>query len=175
MSKLDDAGLWWESRHSDIQDYDIPEEKPDSFIDIDTLPSDDEPERVTAADVRNELNLTKLNEPTAKIIVALMDVVLPLAFVFIVKGGDKQALKLDEDERETLTSAWAEYLKTTSFAMSPGGILATTIVTIYGAKITVAMMERRQKQEEIEALREQNELLKQQAAKIEDKEAENEA
>lgn len=159
---VDDAALWHQSRNSQIQDFEAPEPEPEepSFL-MNEEPETTEQEYITDREVKTELNMMKLNEPTAEIIVAMMDVVLPLVLVILIKGTDKQDVKLEDSERETLITAWAQYLKTTSFNLSPGGVLLTSILTIYGAKVTVAMMNKGRKESEIDELRKQNELLKQ--------------
>ncbi|MDL2309034.1 hypothetical protein LJC53_05575 [Bacteroidales bacterium OttesenSCG-928-C03] len=168
----DDASLYWESRHSSVQDYEIPEPEPEeipSFIEPDTT-IDDPVEYISDRDVKTELNMIRLNEPTAEIVVAMIDVILPMAMVLLIKGTEKEEIKLEDGERETLVSAWAQYLKTTSFNMSPGAVLCTTMITIYGAKITMAMMNKGKKESEIDELRKQNQMLK----KIIDENAEHE-
>ncbi len=157
---IDDASLWFESRNASIQDYETPEPVPEIPDFIDTETESEPVEYVTSKQVRHELNMIQLNEPTAEIIVSLMDVVLPLVLVIFIKGTDKEDIKLDQNERETLIAAWAKYLQTTSFQMSPGGILITSMLTIYGAKVTMAMMNRNQNSE-LEELRKENERLKQ--------------
>jgi hypothetical protein len=161
MQNKDDASLWWESRHSQIQDFDIPEPEPDETPDFVTETMENDPDYVSDRDVKSELNMIRLNEPTAEIIVSMMDVILPLAFVLLIKGTEKEDARLEGGEREALVTAWAQYLKTTSFSMSPGGVLFTSILTIYGAKVTVALVGKKEKESENDLLRKQNEMLKQ--------------
>lgn len=171
---MDDASLWWYNRHSQVQDYNIPEENDD----FDSFTSDEphiEEDPVTKQDVSSQINMIALQQPTAKLLTGCMDVLLPLLLIFIFKDVDKEEFKLDNEERDMLVDAWANYLKDTDFAMSPAGVLITTILTIYGGKVTVVMWKRKQKSDEMELIREQNRLLKEQNQKIaKEQEAKNE-
>ncbi|MDD3687840.1 MAG: hypothetical protein PHE56_13895, partial [Bacteroidales bacterium] len=110
-NNLDDAGLWFESRHAEIQEFQEPEQYK-SFINIEEEPENiPEQSEVTNKQVRTELNMIKLNEPTAQIVVTLMDTLVPVLLLLIIKGANEDKLKLTEQEKDTLTQAWAQYLK----------------------------------------------------------------
>jgi len=142
----DEAALWHESRQAEIQDYEEP-----AFIEPEPKPEqEDSKEHITYRDVKTELNMLKLNEPTAEIIVGLIDVILPIVISIILNNTEKEDIKLDDDERETLTSAWAQYLKTTSINLTPGWVLIVTMLTIYGAKVSIALVNRKKEPEFIE-------------------------
>ena len=128
---IDDAALWHQSRHKEIQDFEEPE-----FIQPEPEPEPEEPkEYISDRDVKTEINMMKLNEPTAEIIVSLIDYLMIIPLSFVCRGISKEETKIDTEERETLVQAWAQYLKTTSLNLSPGAVLLTTVLTIYGAKV----------------------------------------
>ena len=163
-NNLDDAGLWFESRHAEIQEYNEPEPV-NTFVNLDDDEADKagEQSEVTNKQVRTELNMIKLNEPTAQIVVTLMDTLVPVLLLLIIKGANEDKLKLTGEEKETLTQAWAQYLKDSNVQMSPGAVLIGTVAVIYGAKITLALteMKRNQKEnEELKQLRAELDLLK---------------
>ncbi len=150
---IDDAALWKENRELGIEAYQEPgPADPPDFVNLGSeageLPGLDDdgadgPQDITNKDVRNELNALKLSEPTAKLIVSLMDVLLPnIAVLISKKKEDKQIVKLDADEKEALTSAFANYLKETSFQMSPGAVLVTAIAGIYVPKFATVYVHR---------------------------------
>jgi len=124
----DDAALWKRNRELAIEDYDEPDQTPDFYT-----PSDDPEElEITDKDVHNDLNKLKLTQPTAELLVSIMDVMVPALVVFFTKNKDNKAtFKLDPDEKETLQDAFANYLKETSFEMSPGVLLITAIGAVY--------------------------------------------
>ena len=138
---IDDASLWKDSRDLQLQEFDVPESS-DDFLDIEKENVQEEKEHCSSRDVNDQLNMIKLNEPTAEIIVTLLDVLIPLLFTIVFKGANKENLKLDQQDRDVLLSAWSQYLVTKEFSMSPGAVLATTMLTIYGAKVTIAIMDR---------------------------------
>jgi hypothetical protein len=127
----DDAALWHESRQADIQDFEEP-----TFIEPEPEPEPEKPtEHISDRDVKTELNMLKLNEPTAEIIVSLMDYLMIIPLSFICRGITREETKIETEEKETLVQAWAAYLKTVSFNISPGAVLLTTVLTIYGSKV----------------------------------------
>ena len=134
VSVWDDAALWHESRKAEIQDYEEP-----SFIEPEPepepLPEEETREHLSDRDLKTELNMLKLNEPTAEIIISLMDYLMIIPLSFICKGMTRAEAKVEAEERETLVAACAAYLKTTSFNISPGAVFITTVLTIYGAKV----------------------------------------
>ena len=151
----DDAALWHDSRNTDIQDF----EEPD-FIQPEPDPESEEPkEYISDRDVKTELNMLKLNEPTAEIIVSLMNYLMIIPMSFVCRGISKEETKVDTEERETLVQAFAAYLKTTSFNMSPGAVLFTTILTIYGSKV-VAFHFKNQSKPEPEFIEQEQEYEK---------------
>lgn len=138
----DDAALWFANRHAEIQDYEAP-----SFVDLeqdDKLndladEADSFSEKLTKTELNTQLNMLELNKPTAKIIVQLMDVLVPVVMVLIIKGADSEELKLTSEETQTLTEAWALYLRDSNVQMSPGMVLLGTIGIIYGSKVVIAL------------------------------------
>lgn len=137
----DDASLWKKNRELDVEDYETPEEQPDFYT-----PEVDED--VTDADVRNDLNKLKLTQPTAELLVSIMDVLVPAIVVFLTKEKDnKRIFKLDADEKETLSDAFANYLKETSIEMSPGVLLITAIGAVYIPKFAEMKMIKRDSQQ----------------------------
>lgn len=170
MKNLDDAGLWWESRHAKLQDYEVPEPGPDSFLQIEDCKPDesnqDDGQNITATEVRNQLNLSKLKRPTAQIIVSLIDTLFPMIAVLLLKEVDKGNIKLDEDERETLIEAWSEFLKEKSFEMSPGVILMVSILTIYGSKLAIVLSDKKQSSSQLNDLKLKYELLEQELKEV---------
>lgn len=139
---LDNASIWHASRHAELQEFSEPE--PIAAVNFDN-PEPElelEPEKnITNTEVRNNLNLIRLNEPTAQIVTTLMDTIIPVLLVLLLKGANEDQLKLNDDEKETLTQAWAQYLKDSNVQMSPGVVLLGSIAIIYGAKITLALSE----------------------------------
>lgn len=141
---VDDASLWKQSRESEIQEYEVPE---DDFLSIganDNNFSEPEPEeeRITKTDIQQNKNRIEFNEPTAGVIVGIMDVVIPLLFVFVFKAENKDQFKLDASEKDLLLESWANYLATKEFTMSPGAVLITSLLSVYAAKVTVAVIEK---------------------------------
>ncbi|MDL2262501.1 hypothetical protein LJC11_03245 [Bacteroidales bacterium OttesenSCG-928-I21] len=152
----DDADIWFKNREKPIADYTPPEfEEPE-------LIESEEHKTVTTTDVRNELNMIKLSEPTAEIVVEVINVLIPVIFVALLKGSDKELMKLDDDEKATLVSAFANYFKDKNIQASPGVVLLGSITSIYGAKIMFAMMLKKEKEKEVDQLKKQNEQLKEQ-------------
>lgn len=142
----DDASLWWESRNTQSQDFEIPEPQP-TFVNLDNSDEIEEQQDLTNKEVRNQLNMIKLNEPTAEIITNLMNSIIPVIFVLIIKSAEKENLELTQSERETLTNAWAQYLRDSNIQMSPGVVLLGTIAIIYGSKITMVLTERKREKD----------------------------
>lgn len=153
----DDAALWFANRHAEIQDYEAP-----SFVDLeqdDKLndladEADSFSEKLTKTELNTQLNMLELNKPTAKIIVQLMDVLVPVVIVLIIKGADSEELKLTSEETQTLTEAWALYLRDSNVQMSPGMVLLGTIGIIYGSKVVIALQENKKAEQEEQELKE---------------------
>jgi hypothetical protein len=143
----DDAAMWHESRKADIQKFEEP-----SFIEpeLEQEPEEEPKEHITDKDVRTELNMLKLNEPTAEIIIALMDYLMIIPLSFICKGITRAEAKVEAEEKETLVQACANYLRTTSFNISPGAVFITTVLTIYGAKVAAFHFNKKPEPEFIE-------------------------
>lgn len=175
----DDASDWYASMGQEIQDYEVPP-MPEAEPTAEDQAAAEEAEyleehpyaeapRVTSEDASSVLNMQRIQRPTASVIVGVMDTVLPILIALVVKGSEAGALKLDAGERDTLTDAWAAYLGDKNVQASPGAVLLTTIATIYGAKVFMAFLQRKDARlaEENDALR--AELLKaqQQAAEAE--------
>lgn len=161
----DDASSWFASQNQQIQDFEAPPApeaepiNPEPAYDPDR-PFGDAP-TVTDEDVRNVTNMRLAQQPTAELIVGVMDVLMPLVLVLLIKGTDKNDIKLEPDERETLVTAWAGYLGDKNIQASPGVVLIIALVTVYGGKIVAALADRRQR-DEISRLK--AELEEQQAA-----------
>jgi large-conductance mechanosensitive channel len=151
MSK-DEASLWWESRNSQVQDYVNPEEfeKSDetSFIDIDNVDTEveEEKELISNKERISQLNMIKLSEPTAEIVTSVINSLVPLLLVLLIKNSNSENYKLTPDEHQTLVNAWANYLKDSNVQVSPGILLIVSIASIYGAKITTAVAERKKEE-----------------------------
>lgn len=169
----DDAALWFANRHAEIQDYEAP-----SFVDLeqdDKLndladEADIQSEKLTKTELNTQLNMLELNKPTAKIIVQLMDVLVPVVIVLIIKGADSEQLKLTSEETQTLTEAWALYLRDSNVQMSPGMVLLGTIGIIYGSKVVIALQtakENKKAEQEEQELKEavKDEIIKEMARK----------
>jgi len=150
MSK-DEASLWWESRNSQVQDYVNPEEFEKSFIDIDNVDTEveEEKELISNKERISQLNMIKLSEPTAEIVTSVINSLVPLLLVLLIKNSNSENYKLTPDEHQTLVNAWANYLKDSNVQVSPGILLIVSIASIYGAKITTAVAERK-KEEKIQ-------------------------
>ena len=141
---VDDAALWKKNRELQIEDVAEPEadeDAPPGFIDVKPEADEDAPqnENITASDVRNELNALKLAKPSASLCVSIIDIILPALVAYFYKA-DKQLFKLDDDEKNTLTDAFSNYLKDKNMDMSPGSILLMTIAGIYIPKIMYIKM-----------------------------------
>lgn len=172
----DDAASWFASQGQQIQDFEappMPEMEP-TVEDAEVLEEPD-PDRpygdaptVTSDDVRNVQNMRILQEPTAKIIVGVMDTVIPLVVMLLMKNVAEESMKLEESEREELELAWAAYLGDKNVQVSPGVALIVCIVTVYGGKVISVMQDRKQREErnalyaQLAEQREQIEQLKQQ-------------
>ncbi|MCK9256358.1 MAG: hypothetical protein GX793_01605 [Bacteroidales bacterium] len=171
----DDAALWFANRHEnvEIQNYEAP-----SFVDLeqdDKLndladAADVQSEKLTKTELNTQLNMLELNKPTAKIIVQLMDVLVPVVIVLIIKGADSEELKLTPEETQTLTEAWALYLRDSNVQMSPGMVLLGTIGIIYGSKVVIALQtakENKKAEQEEQELKEavKDEIVREMARK----------
>lgn len=166
----DDAALWFANRHAEIQDYEAP-----SFVDLDqddklndlADEADIQSEKLTKTELNTQLNMLELNKPTAKIIVQLMDVLVPVVIVLIIKGADSEQLKLTSEETQTLTEAWALYLRDSNVQMSPGMVLLGTIGIIYGSKVVIALQENKKAEQEEQELKEavKDEIIREMARK----------
>lgn len=166
----DDASSWFASQEQQIQDFEAP---PAPEAEPLNPEPDFDPDRpfggaptVTDEDVRNVTNMRLAQQPTAELIVGVMDVVLPLALVLLIKGTDKDDIKLEPDERETLVTAWAGWLGDKNIQASPGVVLLIAIVTVYGGKIVAAVADRRRR-DELAALRAQLEEQQAENARLE--------
>lgn len=161
----DDASSWFASQNQQIQDFEAPPAPETEPINAEAAYDPDRPfgdaPTVTDEDVRNVTNMRLAQQPTAELIVGVMDVLMPLVLVLLIKGTDKNDIKLEPDERETLVTAWAGYLGDKNIQASPGVVLIIALVTVYGGKIVAALSDRRQRNE-IASLRAQ--LDEQQAA-----------
>lgn len=161
-----DSELFQTTRNLEVSDIVIPENETDeipSFIDDkieEDNPTPEKEELISKREVDSSLNRLRLNEPTAEIITNLMNIFIPLLICLIFKNSDKDDFNLSEEEKETLVSAWANYLATQNVNISPGATLITTILTIYGAKITMAMWNKSISEKKITKLKEENEQLK---------------
>ena len=169
----DDAALWFANRHAEIQDYEAP-----SFVDLEqddklndlAYEADVQSEKLTKTELNTQLNMLELNKPTAKIIVQLMDVLVPVVIVLIIKGADSEELKLTSEETQTLTEAWALYLRDSNVQMSPGMVLLGTIGIIYGSKVVIALQtakENKKAEQEEQELKEavKDEIIREMARK----------
>lgn len=172
----DDAASWFASQGQQIQDFEappMPEMEP-TVEDAEVLEEPD-PDRpygdaptVTSDDVRNVQNMRILQEPTAKIIVGVMDTVIPLVVMLLMKNVAEESMKLEKSEREELELAWAAYLGDKNVQVSPGVALIVCIVTVYGGKVISVMQDRKQREErnalyaQLAEQKEQIEQLKQQ-------------
>jgi len=177
MELKDDAAAWFDSQKQQIQDYEAPQppaEEPAAMGGDAAEPDPDRPfgdaPTVTDEDLRNVTNMRLAQQPTAELIVGVMDVLLPLAVVLLVKGTDKADIKLEPDERETLVQAWAGYLGDKSIQASPGVVLIIAILTVYGGKIVGAVADKRRRDElaqaraQLEEQQEEIQRLEQQLA-----------
>lgn len=95
-----DEDIWLETQGQEIQDFEVPEpelidDTPPPFIEID---EEQRQERVTASDVHTQLNLQKLQQPTAELFVSLIDIIVPIALLFVFKNIDKDDAKLEQDD-----------------------------------------------------------------------------
>ena len=169
----DDAALWFANRHAEIQDYEAP-----SFVDLEqddklndlAYEADVQSEKLTKTELNTQLNMLELNKPTAKIIVQLMDVLVPVVIVLIINGADSEELKLTPEETQTLTEAWALYLRDSNVQMSPGMVLLGTIGIIYGSKVVIALQtakENKKAEQEEQELKEavKDEIIREMARK----------
>lgn len=174
----DDASDWFASQGQQVQDYEAPAPPMDDTMATDAQETDNvDPDRpfgdaptVTDEDVRNVTNMRIAQKPTAELIVGVMDVIIPLVLVLLIKGTDKDSVKLEPDERDTLVNAWAGFLGDKNIQASPGVVLAVAIITVYGGKIFAAMADRKRRDElnllraQMEELQAQNAQLQQQLA-----------
>lgn len=140
MEKTSDEDIWLMNQGQAIQDFEIPEvelidDTPPSFIEINKDDDDSRNEYVSDREVKTQLNLQKLQQPTAELFVGILDVIVPILLLYLFKNIDKNDAKLEDDEKEQLTNALSIYLATKEVSVSPMMGLLFTLVTIYGAKI----------------------------------------
>jgi hypothetical protein len=168
----DDAALWFETRNMPVQDYEVPEitEEPEFVQPESTAEPEFETDYISDKQVKSELNQLKLTEPMSNLIVTLLDIVIPAILCNFTpkKSDDKEDLKIDESEKEALKNAFSQYLKESDISMSPGSVLLGTIAAVYVPKFIYVFYTKKKQHEdemqamtqEIELLREQNELLR---------------
>jgi len=140
MEKTSDEDIWLENQGQQIQDFEIPElevldDIPPSFIEINKDDDDSRNEYVSDREVKTQLNMQRLQEPTAELFVGILDVIVPIVLLYFFKNIDKNDAKLEESEKEQLTSALSIYLATKEVNVSPLTGLLLTLGSIYGAKI----------------------------------------
>ncbi len=109
--------------------------------------------------------MKRIYRPTATVIVGTMDVFLPIVITMIIKGSERDDAKLQESERETLIEAWAAYLGDKNVQASPGMVLITTILTIYGSKVYTCIQHRNEVRQ-AEIIAEQQEQLRRQEEEL---------
>ena len=152
----DDASLWWENRHLEVQEFEQPEEVP-SFLGVkaetgavsqDSNTEQPEANRsVTDKDVKNKLNGIKINKPMSELIASLIELILPIILALIFKT-DKDSCEFDDEEHELMADAWAQYLESADVKMSPGTTLAITMASICGVKAFEVYNNRKAKEAE---------------------------
>lgn len=152
----DDASLWWENRHLEVQEFEKPEEIP-SFLGVkpeavstsqDSNPMQPEESRsITDKDVKNKLNSIKINKPMSELIASVIELILPIILALIFKS-DKDNCEFDDDEHELMVDAWAQYLESSDVKMSPGATLAIVMTAICGTKAFEVFNNRKAKEAE---------------------------
>jgi hypothetical protein len=161
----DDAALWFESRETPIQDYEAPDFSELPEFGTPQTENNLEPRYITDKEVKSELNAIKLSEPTAKLIVDLLDILLPAIVCNFTpqKKDDKEDFILNASEKEALTDSFSQYLSTKNVQVSPGVMLVTTLTAVYVPKfIYVYTTKRKQHADILEKMQRENELLRQQ-------------
>ncbi|MDR3046195.1 MAG: hypothetical protein LBU51_01090 [Bacteroidales bacterium] len=162
----DDATLWKESREIPIQEYSEPtvSDNPE-FVSTET--DSEKPHFITDKEVKSNYNSIKISEPTANLIVSLINVIFPAIVCKFTKGkaDDKDNLKLEEDEKEVLVDAFSQWLSEKQVNMSPTAVLLTAIAGIYTPKIIDVFFFKTKENEEnikqyIQQLEYQNSILK---------------
>ena len=159
--------IYEETREYPIQDYETPPPPPEETVQSEEI---HEPEYITDKEVKSEMNALKLSEPLANLLVNLLNIVLPaIVCNFSPEGNDdKLDLIMDGTEREATTYAIANFIKETNFDLSPGGVLLTTLISVYTPKFIYVFYTKRQQhietmsamQRQIELLTQQNEMLR---------------
>lgn len=150
----DDANDWFMSQGQEIQGFEVPpspEAAEPQFEEAEMIDEDrpygDQP-TITREDVSNVQNARILAQPMAQVIVGVMDVLVPVLVAFLIKGSNRETMQLNDEERQTLETAWNTYLGDKQVQVSPGGALVMAMLTIYGAKVVEAISQKKQ----IEAL-----------------------
>ncbi len=150
----DDASQWFEAQGQQLQDFEAPPAPEEEVLD-DTDPMNDEDldrpfgdaPQVTNQDVANVNNMRAIQRPTAEVIVGTMDVIVPLLIAWIIKGSERDDIKLSQEEHDTLVEAWATYLGDKNVQLSPGTALIVSMLTIYGSKVMIAINSRNERNE----------------------------
>lgn len=98
---------------------------------------------------------------SAEFAAMITDLAIPTIIAMFVKC-EPSRLQATQDQLQKLTSAYSSYLKTKQIKLSPGWMLIGVIVSIYGAKVPMAMREAKLKEKEEELKQKEAELEKRQ-------------
>lgn len=157
----DDAQKWYETQGAEIQDYEVPEnpletpvEPPLDYTAEGSAVEETFDDTITKNDIRQQANIMEFNRPISETIVFVMDALVPMLVVLVLKGADKDDLKLTPQEQEQLVKAWALYLGNKEVSVSPGMALIVTILTIYSSKVMIAYANRKDAEEKERLLQE---------------------
>ena len=120
------------------------QEQPISDNIYDDFPEDtEEIQEETTEELPRKLQASaSVARATAKILTTTLDSAMSGIFGFISKG-DASDFKADEDQRDDLETAFAEYVKLKGGDIPPGIALLLLVVSIYGTKIPMAIQLRK--------------------------------
>ncbi len=110
------------------------------------------PDEITAEDLQHKKAALEASRFTADIVVETIDVAFVETIGFLAKLSkeDKQELKTDDETKENLSNAWANYLKDRGGELSPGVLLIILVLGVYAPKIPLAFELRKLKKQNSE-------------------------
>lgn len=114
---------------------------------------------ISPEDLKHKQVALEASRFTADIVVETIDVafVETLGFIAKLSKDDKQELKTDEETKESLSNAWANYLKDKGGELSPGILLIILVLGVYAPKIPLAFEMRKLKKQNSELIDELSE------------------
>lgn len=100
---------------------------------------------------------TPVANASGKLLATVIDTSLPAALGFLAKES-ASVYKADEEDREELEKALGEYMKLKGGDIPPGMMVLILVLSIYGAKVPLAMQHRKINVERLELEQQRKDL-----------------